>query len=167
MLKCYRYLKLNGAKTPTLLSFIQLYLAPNLEALKAIIKEYQRQLGIINQLANSICPDVSFVASKLSKANYRPLAAYLAALKYLIRYIQAISNYRLIFSAPNNSLNSLNPIDLYRASNAAFRDNSICISTKGYIIYVRGSLVIQKLKKQLFIALLTAEVEFINLILAG
>ena len=167
MLERHGYLKLNGAKTSTLLSFVQLYLAPDLEAPEAITKEYQRQLGAINWLANGTRPDISFVASKLSEANHGPSTAHLAALKHLMRYLQATSNYGLVFGAPDDSTNPSNPMDPYGASDAAFGDNSTRVSTGGYVVYVGGGPVMWKSKKQPFVALSTAEAEFINLTPAG
>ncbi|MBE3046501.1 hypothetical protein IMZ48_29025 [Candidatus Bathyarchaeota archaeon] len=175
ILERFGYENVSPVGTPAPSNFTQPYPLPDLNATEEVTKLYQQQCGSVNWLAGGSRPDIAFVISKLSEANHAPSKEHIKLIKNLFRYLKGTAGYGILYQGDPRDLlpayDLLSPgvlnYGLHAASDAAHADNASRVSTGGYVVFVGRGPVMWKSKKQPFVALSTAEAEFINLTPTG
>jgi hypothetical protein len=97
---------------------------------------YCQMVGSVMHAAVYICPDITFVANKLSQYNVDPSTAYMHAAKYLLQYLKGSINLRIPYSERIEDLTPITYADVSYASNLNHSKFMI-----GYVIMLRGGAV--------------------------
>ena len=153
----YGYKDLNAAATPW---------PSNLE-LPTIWKpigdkqlSYIKQTGSLNYLSVNTRPDITLTTNRLSEANQGPSEQHLQLLKHLFRYL--IGSYNL--SLRYGRKFPISNLQLRAYGDASFADRiDTRFSTAGHIVFLAGSPILWKSKKQTLVTLSSTEAEFVNL----
>jgi hypothetical protein len=121
---------------------------------------YRRAIGLLNYLAVSTRPDISFAMSQLSQYLETPGSKHWAACIHLLRYLSGSSSRGLTLGA------SISPIQIYvDADHANDRVNSY--SYFSYLVLVGGGIVSWKSKKNPTVSSSTTEAEYTALYEGG
>ena len=123
---------------------------------------YRNMIGSMLYLACWTRPDIAYAISELSRFVTEPADQHLQAAKHLLRYLKGTKDFGLKYSQPKDS----SPQD---QSNLLWgfvdSDWAGCPdtrrSTSGYVLMLNGAAISWKSKRQTFVALSTAEAEFI------
>ena len=100
------------------------------------------------------------MTNRLSKVNQGPLEQHLQLLKHLFRYLIGLADLSLRYRGKFPIQN----LHLYVYRDTSFADRlDTRLSTGGHIIFLAGSPIIWKSKKQTLVTLSSTEAEFINL----
>jgi transposase InsO family protein len=123
---------------------------------------YLSAVGALMYLALTTRPDISNAAGILARFSSNPGPIHWKAVKHLFRYLQSTKDVKLVYgSDPSDELFST----FTDAAHGDVKDNGR--STGGYVVKIGGAAVSWSSKVQPFVALSTAEAEFIAAVEAG
>ncbi|XP_039030698.1 secreted RxLR effector protein 161-like [Hibiscus syriacus] len=105
-------------------------------------------------------PDIAFVVNKVCQFMQAPCDVHLQAVKRILRYLQAIVDFGLRFSASSR-------LSLTGFANANWGSDADRRSTSGYCIYFGDNLVSWSSRKQQVVARSTAEAEYQSVVCAA
>lgn len=124
-------------------------------------KQYIKDTGSVNWLANGTRPDIAYTVSRLAEANAGPSQAHLDLMRHLYRYLQGTTTHGIELGGDGVTVDDLRMTTFADASLADRLPSRH--STGGHMVFVAGAPVLWKTKKQTFVALSTTEAEFTNL----
>ena len=118
---------------------------------------YQSAIGSLLYLSVSTRPDITYAVSTLARFSSNPTKQHWTALKRILRYLKGTVNYGINYSKKDSQ-------DCICYSDADWAgDINDRRSTSGYLFQISGGAVTWSSKKQLCVALSTAEAEYIAL----
>jgi len=121
---------------------------------------YIKQTGSLNYLSVNTRPDITLTTNRLSEANQGPSEQHLQLLKHLFRYLIGLYNLSLRYGRKFPISN----LQLRAYGDASFADRiDTRFSTAGHIVFLAGSPILWKSKKQTLVTLSSTEAEFVNL----
>jgi hypothetical protein len=121
---------------------------------------YRRAIGLLNYLAVSTRPDISFAMSQLSQYLEHPGKTHWDACIHLLRYLAGTPSRGL------NLGNTLSPIQIYTDADYA-NDKINSYSYFGYIVMMGTSVISWKAKKHPSVSSSTSEAEYVGLYEGG
>jgi hypothetical protein len=122
---------------------------------------YHQIVGSIMDTVVYTCPDIAFVADKLSQYNADPSSARMHAAKHLLRYLKGSIDPGITYSVGIEGIGHLTPITYADASYASDLDDSK--STTGYTIVLNGGAASYHACKRGNVSLSSAETEYVAL----
>ena len=123
---------------------------------------YLSAVGALMYLAITACPDISIAVGILSRFNSNPGPAHWKAVAHLFRYLQQTKDLKLVYGSDTSDELFSSFTD---AAHGDVKENGR--STGAYVIKMGGAAVSWRSKVQPFVALSTAEAEFIAAVEAG
>lgn len=120
---------------------------------------YREAIGGLMYLANGTRPDILFAVNVLSRKQSEPTNSDWLAVRRIFRYLLGTLNYGLLYSGRFDSLHCY--VDASLGTN-----DPNARSTSGYALYLFGDLIGWRTKKQVHVALSSAEAEYVAMSLA-
>ena len=118
---------------------------------------YSTAVGMLNWIACSSRPDISFAVKELSRMVALPLPSHWKAAQRVMRYLRGLPSAHIEYTASRGGSH-----DIVAYSDADFAgEQSSRKSTSGRVIFVYGNLVVWKAKSQSNIALSSCESEYV------
>lgn len=112
---------------------------------------------MLNFLSVQTRPDLAYAVSYLARFNSRHNNSHWSAVKHLLRYVKRTRSFRLTFgSGKGQNLAVEGYADADYAGDIDTRQ-----STTGFVLYVKGSLVSWKSRRQHCVTLSTTEAEYL------
>ena len=111
---------------------------------------YQSAVGKLIYLATTTRPDIAFAVSNVAKFTSEPTEQHWTAVKHILRHLVGTVNYGLLFIKKEESFSFSGDITDRK-------------STSGYIFKLSGGSISWRSRKQSYIALSTAEAEYVSL----
>lgn len=121
---------------------------------------YPQLAGCLNYIALTTRPDISYAVSRLSKYNQRHGQVHWTALKRVLKYLSATSDYSLYYSS---NIKDVSPIAWCDADWGSCSGEIEGRSYSGTIIKIGTGPISWQSKKQNCVALSSAESELISL----
>jgi transposase InsO family protein len=133
---------------------------------------YRQAVGCLLYIALGSRPDIAYAATTLGRYSSNPDQTHWTAVKHLLRYLKATASKKLAITSPAPSSHGPSP---HGGSPGPHGESTIVAyadadlggethtgkSTTGYLLYVLGTLVLWKSKKQTLVAQSTMESELI------
>ena len=118
---------------------------------------YQSVVGSLLYLSMRTRPDITFAVSLAARFCSKPTSERLKTVKRILRYVRGTTHYGLLFKR-NGSKAVIGYCDANWGG-----DTTDSKSTSGYLFQVGGTAITWQSKKQLCVALSTAEAEYVAL----
>jgi hypothetical protein len=127
---------------------------------------YRQAVGSLLYIALGSRPDIAYAATTLGRYSSNPDQSHWTAVKHLFRYLKATASKKLTLTLPSDSgpcLRHGHGSSIITAYADADLGGELHTgkSTTGYLLYVRGILVLWKSKKQTLVAQSTMQSELI------
>ena len=123
--------------------------------------EYQSKVGNVMYAMLGTHPDLAFAVSALSKYNSCRITTQHSAMGRVLRYLQTTKNTGILYKGEPN-ISAMPESVCYTDSDWA-EDRDKRRSTGGFVVVLCGGAVSWKTRKQVIVALSTAEVEYTSL----
>ena len=117
--------------------------------------DYAACIGELLYAAHATRPDILYAVVTLAQFTNRPSTEHWTALKHVYRYLKGTANHRLTYGRNRSS-----SIELDRFVDADWGSNEHRKSISGYVFTIAGGAVAWSAKKQVRVALSTAEAEY-------
>lgn len=146
--------KCNGSQTPYVHNskLLQVMSPPTPDQLQ---HDYQSMVGSLIFLAVSTRPDISYAVAQVSRFASKPQKEHFDAIKRILRYLQATSQYRLQLGG------SIAKLVGYSDADYANSDFDRRRSISGYAFYLGSGVISWSCKFQSIVAQSTAEAEYV------
>jgi len=119
---------------------------------------FARLLGELQFIANATRPDIAYTVNRLASYTTNPSLQHVGALKCILRYLKGTKDQGIVYKAL-----PLEPNFFYGYADASYGNADDCRSISGYVFLARNGAITWSLRKQVSIALLSTEAEYIAL----
>ena len=119
-------------------------------------REYQAAVGCLLYLSSWSRPDIAYAVNNVAKFSSNPSQEHWVGVKRIFRYLRGTSDYGLLFRKGESDFVGFSDSDWAG-------DTDDTRSTSGYVFCTNGTAVSWRSKKQVSVALSTAEAEYMAL----
>lgn len=153
----YGLVNARPASTPMAIDALKTFASDKSEPITESFFPYRNAVGELMWLATTARPDIAFAAQVLARYLISPTHCHCIAVKRVIRYLVSTQHIGLNYS---KSSTSSSPIGFCDADWG--RDPSDRRSVSGYVFTLANGAIDWKVKRQLVVALSTAEAEYLS-----
>ena len=122
---------------------------------------YQQIIGTLIYAAIGTRPDITFVATRLSRFNNNPTEEHIKYAKYVLRYLKGMQELKIKYNRASNA-------GLIRYSDSDWGENrDDRHSTSGHVFLMANSAISWASQRQTMVALSVGEAEYMELASTG
>jgi len=134
-------------------------LVPNLEGnIGDRSNSFARLLGELQFIVNATRPDIAYAVNRLALYTTNLSLQHVGALKRILQYLSGMRNHGIVYHALPQQ-----PSFFYGYADASYRNADNRRSISGYVFLARNGAITWCLQKQVSIALLSTEAEYVAL----
>ena len=123
---------------------------------------FARLLGELQFIANATRPDIAYAVNRLASYTANPSLQHVGALKRILRYLAGTKTYGIVYKALPEQ-----PSFFFGYADASYGNADDRRSISGYVFLAGNGAITWSSRKQISIALLSTEAEYVSLSEAG